>query len=313
MRTRIFGLAFLIIEALWISSTFAAPAKIAHQGRLLNASSQPISIAVTVDFSIFDVAAGGTPVWSETQSIAPDALGFYETFLGSVTPLPSTLPEPGYLQLTVDSEILSPRLEIGSVPFSLQAGDVQCSGCVVSADISTGTIIDANISNTAAISGTKINPNFGSQSVTTSGSISTTGSGNITAAGDLSAAGGFKMMIGPFQETNLTAGTTKSWSVVSEGLASTSIRMPWAGSVMGVSVTCNANGAGGNLTMRGTINGSTTTLNAVMSSGSASASATTTKDAETFSAGALIGCQGVTDSTWSSTTADCICTVFIEM
>lgn len=165
------------------SQLHAAPAKIAHQGRLLNAQSQPVSTAVTVNFDVFDVAVGGSSVWSETQSITPDALGFYETFLGNVNPPPPVLPEPGYLQLTVNSEVLNPRLEIGSVPFSLQAGDISCSGCVVSADISTGTIVDANISETAAIAGSKITPDFGSQDVVTSGALRASGF-ELTACSD---------------------------------------------------------------------------------------------------------------------------------
>jgi len=48
---------------------------------------------------------------------------------------------------------------------------------------STGLIVNADVDSAAAIAGTKIDPNFGSQNVTTSGSISTSGSGGITAAG----------------------------------------------------------------------------------------------------------------------------------
>jgi hypothetical protein len=37
--------------------------------------------------------------------------------------------------------------------------------------IADGTIVNSNISSSAAISGTKISPNFGSQSITTTGDI----------------------------------------------------------------------------------------------------------------------------------------------
>lgn len=196
---------------------------------------------------------------------------------------------------------------------ALSANVTKLGATIEGGEITSNTITDGNISPSAAIAGTKVSPDFGSQSITTSGSISVTGSGSMTAAGDITAAGGFKMMIGPFEETNLAASTTKSWSVASEGLASTSIAAPWAGSVMGVSVTCNAGVSGGTLTVRGTISGTTTTVNAVLAAGTSSATATTTKDAEPFSAGAMIGCQGVTVSGWSPTSADCVCTVFVEM
>ena len=41
--------------------------------------------------------------------------------MGGVTALPSTLPNPSYLQIQVQSETLSPRLQFGSVPFAQQA------------------------------------------------------------------------------------------------------------------------------------------------------------------------------------------------
>src|SRR3990170_97483 len=106
----------------------SVPTIISHQGRLLNSSNQPVTTAVNVQFAIFDAASGGNQVWTETQSITPDNLGFYDTFLGGVTALPATLPNPSYLQITVQSETLSPRLQFGSVPFAQKAGSMQWAG-----------------------------------------------------------------------------------------------------------------------------------------------------------------------------------------
>jgi hypothetical protein len=53
---------------------------------------------------------------------------------------------------------------------------------VTSAKIANGTIVDADINNSAAIQGTKISPNFGDQNIVTSGlinSISETGSTGV--------------------------------------------------------------------------------------------------------------------------------------
>ncbi len=116
-------------------SAQSIPTIISHQGRLLNASSQPVTTNVTVEFKIYDALTGGTQVWAETQSIAPDNLGFYDTFLGGVTALPATLPNPSYLQIKVQSETLFPRLQFGSVPFAQKAGDLDCVGCVGMSDL----------------------------------------------------------------------------------------------------------------------------------------------------------------------------------
>ncbi len=54
------------------------------------------------------------------------------------------------------------------------------TGGITTNEILNGTIVDADVSATAAIAGTKINPNFGSQNVTTTGNIS---GNNIVASG----------------------------------------------------------------------------------------------------------------------------------
>jgi len=48
-------------------------------------------------------------------------------------------------------------------------------GAITSAKIANGAIVDADINTSAAIAGTKVNPNFGSQSIATTGNITVTG------------------------------------------------------------------------------------------------------------------------------------------
>jgi hypothetical protein len=183
-------------------------------------------------------------------------------------------------------------------------------------EIQDDTITNADVNSSAAIAGTKVSPNFGSQAVTTSGSISTTGSGNITAAGDLAAVGGFKMMIGPFQENNVAASVTKQWSAGMEDNNVEDVAVPWAGSVMGVSVSCQSDVSAGSVTVEPVINGAVTGLTVALSntggSDDKSASTSQSKDLDTFSAGDRIGCRAVTSS-FAPTTAECVCLVFVEM
>src|SRR3989344_6479307 len=130
------GLVFGLLSLSKSINAQSVPTIISHQGRLLNASSQPVTSNVSVIFAIYDASSGGNQVWTETQSITPDSLGFYETFLGGSTALPSTLPNPSYLQITVQGETLSPRLQFGSVPFAQKAGDLDCLNC----DVGIGTL-----------------------------------------------------------------------------------------------------------------------------------------------------------------------------
>ena len=59
-------------------------------------------------------------------------------------------------------------------------------GTIVSGDIADGTIVNADINASAAIAGTKVNPAFGSQNISTSGTLASgaqTVTGNIVVSG----------------------------------------------------------------------------------------------------------------------------------
>jgi hypothetical protein len=68
---------------------------------------------------------------------------------------------------------------------AIQANEIQ-DGAVTSSKILDGTIVDADVSSTAAIQGTKISPDFGAQAVQTTGTLAagtTTVTGNIIVTG----------------------------------------------------------------------------------------------------------------------------------
>ena len=68
----------------------------------------------------------------------------------------------------------------------LGSGALPTDITVASANIVNNTIVDADVNSSAAIAGTKVNPNFGSQAVATSGTLASgaaTVTGNITVSG----------------------------------------------------------------------------------------------------------------------------------
>lgn len=102
------------------------PAKLGYQGLLLKADGQPEVGVVAVTFSVYSAATGGTPLWSEPQQIALTN-GFYATFLGDVTPIPSSAfsgPER-FLELSIGGSALTPRQRVGSVAYALMATDAR--------------------------------------------------------------------------------------------------------------------------------------------------------------------------------------------
>lgn len=97
-----------------------APNTLMYQGKLTDAVG-PISTSVSVVFRIYDVDAGGTALWTETQSVTPNELGVFSVQLGSVTDFPPDLFTGGVLYLGIevggDGEMV-PRSPITSVPYA---------------------------------------------------------------------------------------------------------------------------------------------------------------------------------------------------
>lgn len=105
------------------------PAKLAYQGRLIDASGSPQAGVVTMQFAVWDAPTAGNQLWCETQSVALTA-GFYAVTLGDGTACSGTTGTlattfsgvPRFLEITIGTSALTPRQAIDSVPFALVAG-----------------------------------------------------------------------------------------------------------------------------------------------------------------------------------------------
>ncbi|MBV8597518.1 MAG: hypothetical protein JO017_01735, partial [Actinobacteria bacterium] len=106
----------------------------------------------------------------------------------------------------------------GASKFTIGTGGLVTTASVNSASIVDGSIADADVSASAAIAGTKISPNFGSQNITTSGNISSTGSGTITSAGALTVSSGGASITGPL--TSVTTGAFSGTVTLSDNPSS---------------------------------------------------------------------------------------------
>lgn len=160
-----------LILFVFLSATTAlqaqAPNLINYQGRLAAAGGTAALGSFTMAFSIYATATGVNPLWSETQTVSVTN-GVFNVLLGSVTPLSSTLFTSGgdrYLGIKVGADAeMSPRFRLTSVAFAFHATEAD--------GIKDGAITDADVSATAAITGLKINPNFGAQNIFTTGRAS---------------------------------------------------------------------------------------------------------------------------------------------
>ncbi|MBI3958620.1 MAG: hypothetical protein HY328_07410 [Chloroflexi bacterium] len=127
----------MIAVLLWAQSAGAVPFRaesaastgtIAYQGRLADSSGNPLTSTLNMSFRLYAASSGGTPLWTE-QWTGPNGVkvsdGLFNVMLGSLTPIAqavitgnSTL----FLGITVGTDDeMSPRVQLGSVPFAVQA------------------------------------------------------------------------------------------------------------------------------------------------------------------------------------------------
>ncbi len=204
--TKAFILTMLLNACFAATSMLAqAPNLLNYQGRVI-IGGVAVSGNFSMTFSIYSAASGVTAAWTETQNVIVTN-GLFNVLLGSANPFPSALFNGAgelYLGIRVgnDPEIV-PRFRFTSVVFAIRASEADgvANGAVTTADladatvtsakiadgavtnpklttnsvtsraIQDGAVTDVDISPSASISGTKINSNFGSQNIVTTGSV----------------------------------------------------------------------------------------------------------------------------------------------
>jgi hypothetical protein len=105
----------------------AVPTKISYGGRLLNSGGAAVTVETPVAFELYDVASGGTALWTLTGLVAtPDANGVFSSVLTGGTPSLSAdlfTGEARYLQVKVGAgaETITPRAQFLTSPYAYRA------------------------------------------------------------------------------------------------------------------------------------------------------------------------------------------------
>ena len=191
----------MIAVLLWAQSAGAVPFRaesatstgtIAYQGRLADSSGNPLTQTLAMSFRLYSAVTGGTPLWTEQWSGSNGVKvsdGLFNVMLGSLTPIAQSVITGNanlFLGITVGTDDeMSPRVQLGSVPFAVQAltvPDGSITTAKLAADVSlvppAGSItpdklsdnffvykMTASVSN-ISISGSKPNYQFQVNSVT---------------------------------------------------------------------------------------------------------------------------------------------------
>ena len=200
---------------------------------------------------------------------------------------------------TVDRTITLPDIT-GTV---VTTGD---TGTVTSAMINDGTIINADINASAAIQGTKISPDFGSQNITTTGNATVGGTlgvtGNTTLSGTLTVTGAIDANGGAVID-NIRIGITNDNEI---DTASGNLTIDSAGGTTTIDDNLTVSG---NSTLSGTLGVTGTSTLADVTGGAVITSGTSTSDTKVYSAkraGEIFYGKGTvaeiqSGETWSST------------
>lgn len=125
-RYRVLLLTLLPVLALILSACSAKLLpQMSHQGRLTDDSGNPVPDGnYEVQYVIYQEEAGGTGVYTETQTI-PVQDGFFTTALGVTDVMtPTIFAGPTWLEISIEGETLTPRQRLQGAPyaFSLASG-----------------------------------------------------------------------------------------------------------------------------------------------------------------------------------------------
>ncbi len=149
------GTLLMVVVLLLTIPSLAAPlvapsatstSTISYQGRLADSGGTPLTGVYNLEFRIYDVPTGGVPLWTELwtgASAVNISDGLFNVMLGSIdNTLAASIDgyDELYLGITVDTDSeMIPRVQLGSVPFSMQAMTV------VDGSITTDKIADAAV------------------------------------------------------------------------------------------------------------------------------------------------------------------------
>ena len=104
------------------SSLAQMPNKIHYQGVLNDQNGNPVNGVRSMEFRLYNVLTGGTPLWSQGPQNVQVNKGGFNVVLG---PFPAEVDFsiPYYFELVVEGSVLSPREELASAPYALRSAN----------------------------------------------------------------------------------------------------------------------------------------------------------------------------------------------
>ena len=121
------------VTPLAASAPTVVPALVPYSGVVVEPDGKSLSVETGITFLIYKDQTGGEPLFTETQSVVPDATGHYTVRLGAS--MSSGIPldlfssgEARWLEVQVAGEKPQARVLLVSVPYALKAADAATLG-----------------------------------------------------------------------------------------------------------------------------------------------------------------------------------------
>ncbi|MFZ1754032.1 MAG: hypothetical protein WAU10_09820 [Caldilineaceae bacterium] len=150
----------MILMLVWAQTAGAFPSldtsatstgTIAYQGRLADSGGNPLTTTVNMTFRLYNASTGGSPLWSEDWT-GPNGVqvsdGLFNVMLGSLTAIPQSVISGNptlFLGITAGTDDeMAPRVQLGSVPFAVQALTVP-NGSVTTSKLADKSVTQAKL------------------------------------------------------------------------------------------------------------------------------------------------------------------------
>lgn len=141
---RLLAITVLLIAASSLAGYAVIPQTLNYQGVLTDAGGSAVSDGTySLTFRLYDVPAGGSPLWDETQGTVNVSKGIFNVDLGTVEPLNLSFDEQYFLGISVEGEAeLVPRIFLDAAAYSLASRSVRGTSNVIPADgfVGIGTL-----------------------------------------------------------------------------------------------------------------------------------------------------------------------------
>ena len=138
------GLVAIVILA--NTACASMPQLISIQGRLTDAAGVPLTGSNNLTFLIYNAYSGGSALWTEYHNDTNNLTvtnGVFNVLLGSITALNLPFNESYWLEVIVNGETQSPRINFTASAYAFRAKvaeDVECIGCITSDNIAADSV-----------------------------------------------------------------------------------------------------------------------------------------------------------------------------